>query len=166
MDWQVVLFTFGICVVACLAFGLLPALHTTRMAIPLGAIDPASTKPARLPLRSILLACVGVFGVFDYAVEERRREIGVRLALGARRHIGRMLLGTSGRAIALGLGAGLLLSLACGPVLRSYLFGFSPLDRAAYALVCTILLAAGVAATLIPARRACRVDPAVTLRDE
>ncbi|HVH56701.1 MAG TPA: FtsX-like permease family protein [Vicinamibacterales bacterium] len=105
--------------------------------------------------------------VFAYSVEERRREIGVRLALGAARsQIVRMLLSTNGRAIVAGLGAGLLLSLGCGPVLRSYLYGLSPLDPGAYATVLTLIaLAAGVA-TLVPARRACRIDPAVTLRED
>lgn len=118
-------------------------------------------------LLGLTLAAVGVFGVFAYAVEERRREIGVRLALGAApRQIVRVLLATSGRAMAVGLGAGFVLSLACGPALRSYLFGLSPLDPAAYALVCSILLVAGIVATFIPARRAWRVDPAVTLRED
>jgi ABC-type antimicrobial peptide transport system permease subunit len=118
-------------------------------------------------LLGLALAVVGVFGVFAYAVEERRREIGVRLALGAARmHIVGILIATSGRAMIAGIGAGLLLSLACGPVLRSYLFGVSPLDPAAYALVMALLAAAALLATFLPARRACRVDPAVTLREE
>jgi predicted permease len=120
-----------------------------------------------LGLLGLTLAAVGVFGVFAYAVEERRREIGVRLALGAAgRQIIRMLVSTSGRAMAIGFAAGLLLSLACGPVLRRYLFGLSPLDPQAYGLVGALLLGAALVATFIPARRACRVDPAVTLREE
>jgi predicted permease len=118
-------------------------------------------------LVGLALAIVGVFGVFAYAVEERRREIGVRMALGAdRREIVRMLIATSGRSMTMGLGAGLVLSLACGPVLRSYLFGLSAVDPRAYALVGAILAAAAILATIVPARRACRVDPAVTLRAE
>ena len=118
-------------------------------------------------LLGLLLASVGVLGVFAYAVEERRREIGVRLALGAgRSHIVRMLVSTSGRGMLVGLAAGLLLSLACGPVLRSYLFGLHPLDPIAYLGVITLLGFTAILATLVPARRACRVDPAVTLREE
>jgi predicted permease len=120
-----------------------------------------------LGLLALALAAVGIFGVFAYAVEERRREIGVRLALGAARaHIVRMLVSTSGRAIAVGLGSGLLLSLACGPVLRSYLFGLHPLDPIAYAGVLALLGGIAALATAIPARRAMRVDPAITLREE
>jgi predicted permease len=152
-------------------------------------IDPAATVTAR-PLRDDLhkylqrsrtaaafawgigvlglaLATVGVFGVFAYAVEERRREIGLRLALGAARaHIVRMLVASSGRAMVVGLSAGVVLSFGCGPVLRAYLFGLTPLDPLAYAMVLGLLAAAGLLATFAPARRACRLDPAVTLRDE
>ena len=113
------------------------------------------------------LATVGVFGVFAYSVEERRREIGVRLALGAARgQIVKMLLSTSSRAVIFGLAAGLLLSLACGPVLGSMLHGLSPLDPMAYGIMLASLAAAGFIATFVPARRACRVDPAITLREE
>jgi putative ABC transport system permease protein len=118
-------------------------------------------------LLGLLLASVGVLGVFAYAVEERRREIGVRLALGAaRRQIVAMLISTSGRSMIAGLALGLLLSLACGPLLRSYLYGLHPLDPVAYGGVLLLLTVTGVLATFVPARRACQVDPAVTLRDE
>ena len=115
----------------------------------------------------LLLAAVGVFGVFAYAVEERRREIGVRLALGAARgHIVRIVMTSSGRAMFAGLAFGLLLSLACGPLLRSYLYGMSPLDPIAYVVVVALLVSTALLATFVPARRALRVDPAVTLRED
>ena len=118
-------------------------------------------------LLGLLLASVGVLGVFAYAVEERRREIGVRLALGAARsHIVWMLVSTSSRGLLAGLAVGLILSLACGPVLGSYLYGLHPLDPLAYGGVLALLGVTAVFSTFVPARRACRVDPAVTLRDE
>jgi hypothetical protein len=118
-------------------------------------------------LLGLLLASVGVFGVFAYAVEEGRREIGIRLALGAAgAQIVRTLVATSGRAMLGGLGVGVLLSLACGPMLGSYLFGLSPLDPFAYAFVLMLLVTAAGLATLVPALRACRVAPAITLRAE
>jgi predicted permease len=118
-------------------------------------------------LLGLTLATVGVFGVFAYAVEERRREIGVRLALGAARNqIVSMLVSSSGRAMLLGLGAGILLSFACGPLLRAYLYGLSPLDPLAYGMVTLLLATAAGLATVIPARRACHVDPAITLRED
>lgn len=118
-------------------------------------------------LLGLALAIVGVFGVFAYAVEERRREIGIRMALGAaKRQVVIALVVSSGRAMLAGLGVGLLGSLGCGPVLQNYLYGLSPLDPAAYALVIAILAGSGALATFIPARRASRVDPAMTLRAE
>ena len=118
-------------------------------------------------LLGLTLASVGVFGVFAYAVEERRREIGVRLALGASpSQIISMMVSSNGSALLAGLGAGLLLSLVCGPVLRRYLYGLSPLDPAAYGLVMLLLASAAAVAIMIPARRACRIDPAATLRED
>jgi len=118
-------------------------------------------------LLGLTLASVGVFGVFAYAAEERRREIGLRLALGATpSQIVRLLVRTSGRAMIFGLAAGVVASFASGPVLSQYLYGLNPLDSQAYSLVAALLIVAGALATLIPARRACRVDPAVTLREE
>jgi predicted permease len=120
-----------------------------------------------LGLLGLALAGVGVFGVFAYSVEERRREIGLRLALGAARaQIVRMLVASSGRAMTVGLAVGVLLSFGCGPVLRRYLFGLSAQDPLAYGMVIALLACAGLLATFVPARRACRLDPAVTLREE
>jgi hypothetical protein len=113
------------------------------------------------------LATIGVFGVFAYAVEERRREIGVRLALGARaRDVFRALFDVNRWSIGGGLAAGLLMSVAAGFVLRSYLFGLSPLDPVAYLGVSAVMGAAALVATAVPARRALRIDPAVTLKTE
>lgn len=118
-------------------------------------------------LLGLALAVVGVFGVFAYAVEERRREIGIRLALGAaRRQIVTMLAATSGRAMAAGFAVGMLTAVICGPLLRTYLYGLSSIDPLAYTLVLSLLVAAAATATVIPARRACRIDPAITLRHE
>jgi hypothetical protein len=115
----------------------------------------------------LALATIGVFGVFAYAVEERRREVGVRLALGARPGdvIG-VLLAANRWSVGGGLAAGLLLSAAGGFVLRSYLFGLSPLDPIAYLSVALILGVAATLATVVPSLRALRVDPAITLRSE
>jgi predicted permease len=113
------------------------------------------------------LATIGVFGVFAYAVEERRREIGVRLALGARaRDILQALFDLNRWSLGGGLAGGLALSAATGFVLRSYLFGLSPFDPVAYAGVGALMGLAAIMATVVPARRALRVDPAVTLKAE
>jgi ABC-type antimicrobial peptide transport system permease subunit len=114
---------------------------------------------------ALALATFGVFGVFAHVVEARRREIGIRLALGAgKAQILRSLFRTTRLAVLAGLSAGLLLSLATGPMLGQLLFGLSPFDPIAFAVVAAILTIAGFVATFIPARRALSVDPATTLR--
>jgi predicted permease len=113
------------------------------------------------------LATIGVFGVFAYAVEERRQEIGVRLALGARsRDVVRAMFAVNRWSVGGGVVCGLLLSAGAGVVLRGYLFGLSPLDPVAYATVTALLVLAAALATILPARRAVRIDPAVTLKAE
>ena len=120
-----------------------------------------------LGLTALLLASLGIFGVFAFIVEERRREIGVRLALGASRsHVRRSIFGATRRPLITGLAVGALLALGSGVVLRSNLFGLSILDPLSYIAVAAILGTAGLLATLIPLRRAMRVDPAITLRAE
>lgn len=118
-------------------------------------------------LLALALATFGVFGIFAYVVEERRREIGIRVALGAQK---RQVLGTLFRsarlAVLAGLCLGLVLSLGVGPMLEQFLFGLSPFDPLAFGIVAIILAAAGFVATFIPARRALGVDPAVILKDD
>jgi hypothetical protein len=135
--------------------------QTLRLAI------TGATIAAALAVIALALAVVGVFGVFSYLIEERRREIGIRLALGATRvRLGAALLRATRGAVTGGLLAGLLLSLGAGIALRGFLFGLSPLDPISYALVALLLATAALVATAIPVRRALRVDPAVTLKSE
>jgi predicted permease len=115
----------------------------------------------------LLLSTIGAFGVFACAVEERRREIGIRMALGARRvHVTRAVWRMTQGSMAIGLGAGLVLAVAGAQLLRSFLHGLSPFDPIAYLQIAAILFGAAALATWIPARRAARVDPAVTLRTD
>jgi predicted permease len=116
-------------------------------------------------LLALLLAMVGVYGVRAYAVARRTREIGVRMALGAREGAvlwtflreGLVLLGA-------GLALGLLLAAAGGRLLAGLLYGVAPLDPWAFAIAAAMLTLATVLACWLPARRATRVDPAVALR--
>lgn len=120
-----------------------------------------------LGLVALLLAIIGVGGVFSYLVEEQRREIGIRLALGgSRAQIAAALARACRGAVVGGLGAGLALSIAAGIVLRSFLFGLHPLDPISYAAVAVVLMTSALIATALPLRRALQVDPAVTLRAE
>jgi putative ABC transport system permease protein len=116
---------------------------------------------------ALCLAFVGSFGMFSYTVEERHREIGVRLALGASpaRIIG-FLLSLSGRPVLAGVVGGFGLSWLVTPVLRQFLYGLSPFDPIAYMQVVLIIAVAAVFATCVPAWRASRVDPTVALQAE
>jgi hypothetical protein len=118
-----------------------------------------------LGVLALLLSIVGVFGVAAFIVEERRREIGVRLALGAARGDIRRALARAARGpLAGGLAAGLGLSVLGGFFLRSFLLDISPLDPLSYVVVAMLMLTAASVATWLPMRRAVRVDPATTLR--
>jgi predicted permease len=120
-----------------------------------------------LGLFALILATVGMAGVFAYAVHQRTREIGIRIALGARpKQVVRLVLGGSSRAVVIGLAAGLAIALPASRLLRSELYGVSPLDPVAYLSVAVILAIAGLAASYAPARRATRVDPVTALRHE
>ena len=115
----------------------------------------------------LVLAMAGAFGVFAQAAEMRRREIGIRMALGAsRQHIAALGLRTASTALVWGLTAGFILSVLCVPVVRGFLYGLNPFDPVAYAGVAVILALAAAVATWIPVRRAMLVDPATTLRSE
>jgi predicted permease len=118
-------------------------------------------------LVGLALATVGVHGVFALTVEARRRDLGIRLALGATRwQVFVALLQVSRWALAGGLMTGLLLAIGVSALLQSRLFGLSPLDPVAYALTLAILLLAAVIAMAGPIRRAARIDPVASLRSD
>ncbi len=113
------------------------------------------------------LAALGLYGLISYTVSQRTREIGVRVALGARRQdILRMVLGQGLRLVALGLGFGLLVGLGLSRAMASILMGVSATDPLTFTVVPLVLGLVALVATAIPARRAARCDPAVVLRSE
>ena len=116
---------------------------------------------------ALVLAVAGVFGVMAYSVSRRTREIGVRVALGARsRDVLTMILGQGLRTILIGLAIGLAGSLALTRTMASLLFGVTPTDPVTFGAVIALLIAAALLACYIPARRATKVDPMVALRYE
>ena len=118
-------------------------------------------------LVALLLATAGVFGSMAYSVSRRTREIGVRVALGARpRDVLAMILGQGMRTIVIGLSIGLAASLAVTRAMGSLLFGITAVDPLTFAAVIVLLVAAALLACYIPARRAANVDPMVALRYE
>lgn len=124
-----------------------------------------TTLLAVAAVAALFLGLVGLYGLVSYVVEGRRREIGIRMALGARaRAIAREVLGRSARLAGIGIGAGALAALGASGLLRSLLFGVRPGDPLLLSAVAALLLAAALAAAAVPALRAARVDPAVALR--
>lgn len=116
---------------------------------------------------TLALAAVGIHGVTAAAVRQRTRELGVRLALGARPAVvRRMVLGQGMRLALLGCALGTAGALLAARALRGLLFGVRPADPATFAAVVGLVLAAAALACGVPARRAARVDPAEVLRDE
>ncbi len=120
-----------------------------------------------LAILALLLSGVGIYGLVSHAVVERRREMGIRLALGSTRQQAISTIGRSGLLAAIaGLAAGLLLSIPALRVLRTALYGVGVYDPVALAATCGILLAVALVATAIPAFRIAKVNPAETLRVE
>jgi putative ABC transport system permease protein len=116
---------------------------------------------------SLMLAVIGIYGVLAYVVRERRRELGIRLALGAR---GQQLVGLvvahGLRLVGVGLAIGCVIALIGGRVLTSLLFGVHPNDVVTYATVCGVLLFVAALASWAPARGAAAIDPIIAMRGE
>lgn len=122
---------------------------------------------AGLGLAALALATIGVFGVFAFIVRQQTREIGIRIALGARpMQVIRGVIAFSGRPLAAGLLIGFTGAVGAANLLRSNLFGLSPVDVRTYLAAGGVLALAALAAIVVPARRTARVDPVRALRCE
>ena len=116
---------------------------------------------------AFVLGLIGTYGVVDYAVTQRRREIGLRLALGAsRRTVVGMFVRQALALVAIGVVIGLAAAAGLTRVIASQLYGVGPLDLATHATMAVGLLAAGALASVVSARRGAVVDPASTLKGE
>ena len=141
-----------------------PGLFGNNLRRPMSRIVTVFAAVAGLVL---LLACVNLAGMLLARASDRRREVGIRLALGAqRRDVLRIVLGEAGRMALVGIGAGLAVSAGMTHLMNAMLFGVSPTDPATFVGVALVLASVTLLACWIPARRAMRVDPMVALRYE
>jgi ABC-type antimicrobial peptide transport system permease subunit len=116
---------------------------------------------------ALLLAAIGTYGVLSYMVSERRREIGIRVALGAvRSHVLTQIMKQGLQVAALGITFGLAGALAVNRLIASLLFGVRPTDTLTIAFVIATITVVAVVASWLPAWRASRLDPNAVLRDE
>jgi ABC-type antimicrobial peptide transport system permease subunit len=116
---------------------------------------------------AVVMVVAGLYGVLSQLVSYRRREIGIRMALGAtRQSVARLVLRQGSILIGGGLAAGLALALASGSLLKSFLYQVQPLDLLTYGGVAVALSLVGLIAVLLPARRAASIEPMEALRDD
>jgi predicted permease len=116
---------------------------------------------------ALVLCVVGLYGVTSYGVTQRTREIGIRIALGARPHeVVALLMGRGTRVIAAGVVLGLVAAIVCGRVLQDLLYGVQPADPITFAAAAGALSVVAVIASYLPARRATRLDPVTAMRND
>jgi putative ABC transport system permease protein len=126
-----------------------------------------SAMMGALALLALVLVAIGIYGVVAYAVTTSTREIGIRVALGARpRDVLSMVIGSSVRLTATGLVLGLTGAFASSRVLSSMLYGVTPHDPATYAGIALLMAAVACVGCYLPARRAMRLDPVVALKHQ
>jgi ABC-type antimicrobial peptide transport system permease subunit len=157
------------------------AIHATDAEVPIVALRPMgelvskSVEPRRFQMllallfavSAMLLASLGIYGVVAYSIEQRRRELGIRLALGAKlSDVRRMVLQQGMAPVLAGLMIGIGASIVTGRLIESLLFGVRALDPFTVATVAFVVVTVGVAACYLPARRATKVDPMAALRYE
>jgi predicted permease len=157
------------------------AVHVLDPALPIVQIAPMSQVIglALLPNRiamglalvfgatGLLLAAVGLYGVLSYMVSRRRKEIGIRMALGAAAaDVRKLVLNDGLKLVLIGLGLGFAAAAGMTRLLRSFLFGVSPLDPVTYGGIALLFAAVALAACLVPVRRALRTEPLEVLRHE
>jgi putative ABC transport system permease protein len=151
-----------------------PKVPVTRVAAVPDLVAGAAASPrfvtrllAAFAAMAVLLAAVGLYGVISYGVTQRTREVGVRMALGARRaDVFRLVLSGGATLVCAGVAAGLAAALAATRMLGSLVFGVSAVDPLTFSAAAVVLFAVALLAHAVPIRRALRIDPAMALRAE
>jgi len=145
---------------------LLAGFWLELQSLPLARTFSAPLLPAFAGF-ALLLACIGIYGVLAYLTGQRVPEFGVRMALGATgRDVMRLVLRQSIGMIFVGVGIGTAAALVAARVLRDLVEGMQPTEASAFAIMIPLLVAAALAASFVPARRASRLDPMSALRQE
>ena len=149
--------------------------------LPIGAVEPMTALVSRavgtsrlstvlfglFGILGLVLAAIGIYGVMTYTVQQRRHEIGIRVALGASpRDVLRLVVRRGALLSLTGIGIGLVGALAASGLMRRLLFGVPPHDVPTFVAIAALLAAVGVLAAYVPGRRATRVDPVTVLRGE
>jgi ABC-type antimicrobial peptide transport system permease subunit len=116
---------------------------------------------------ALSLACVGLYGVMSYGISRRTKEIGIRMALGARTgDVLRLILGQGMTLTLIGIGIGMIAAIGLSQLIEHLLFGVSATDPMTFFVIASLLSAVALLACYIPARRASKVDPLRALRRE
>jgi len=149
--------------------GVSATLHTIEENVntALTPIFIASWAASVLAILALAVAAIGLYGIVSFAVNRRLREMGIRMALGARGiDLMRSIFARLPASLGLGLAAGMMGAIGLGALIRALLYDVSPVDPATLLSVAGLLLAVGILASWFPARRAARVDPATVLRND
>jgi putative ABC transport system permease protein len=116
---------------------------------------------------ALVLAAIGIYGIISYAVKRRTREIGIRMALGARpADVQRLVVGQGMRMAAIGLALGVVAALAATRLMSRLLYGVSATDPVTFAVIALLLVGIAFVASWVPARRALAMDPTTSLRSD
>jgi len=120
-----------------------------------------------LGILALVVAAIGVYSVVAYSVSQRTREMGIRIALGARTaDVLSLVVGEGARTVAIGVLVGVLVSLAAGRLVATLLYGITAHDPAVLAGAAVVLMLVGMTASMVPSVRAAKVDPVVALRSD
>jgi ABC-type antimicrobial peptide transport system permease subunit len=134
--------------------------------VPLFPLHAAAVAVGSFGVVALILAAIGIYGVMAYSVSQRTQEIGIRMALGARAiDVWRMVLRHGIAITAAGLALGLICAFGVSRVVANLLYGVSATDRTTFILISVLLSIVAMAACIIPARRATRVDPVIAIKN-